>query len=65
LNEGTSYLFQVATPPGFSVRTTEEVGQGIILIKDARGEVIGFERLYFKSSTAPHELGVVLQTAGT
>ena len=22
----------------------EEVGQGIILIKDARGEVIGFER---------------------
>jgi hypothetical protein len=41
----------------------EEVGQGIILIKDARGEVIGFERLYFKPSTAPHELGVVLQTA--
>jgi hypothetical protein len=43
----------------------EEVGQGIILIKDAQGEVIGFERLYFKSSTAPHELGVVLQTAKT
>jgi hypothetical protein len=43
----------------------EEVGQGIILIKDARGEVIGFERLYFKPSAAPHELGVVLQTAKT
>jgi len=26
----------------------EEVGHGIILIKDAQGEVIGFERLYFK-----------------
>ena len=43
----------------------EEVGQGIILIKDARGEGIGFERLYFKSNTAPHELGVVLQTSKT
>jgi hypothetical protein len=41
----------------------EEVGQGIILIKDAQGEVIGFERLYFKTKKAPHELGVVLQTA--
>ena len=41
----------------------EEVGQGIILIKDARGEIIGFERLYFKSKTFPQELGVVLQTA--
>jgi hypothetical protein len=40
----------------------EEVGQGVMLIKDARGEVIGFERFYFKSGTAPHELGVVLQT---
>ncbi len=43
----------------------EEVGQGIILIKDARGEVIGFERLYFKPSSAAQELGVVLQTAKT
>jgi len=43
----------------------EEVGQGIILIKDARGEVIAFERLYFKSGTAPDELGAVLQTART
>ena len=41
----------------------EEVGNGIILIKDAQGEVIGFERLYFKPKEAPHELGVVLQTA--
>jgi hypothetical protein len=39
--------------------------QGIILIKDARGEVIGLERLYFKPSTAPHELGAALQTAKT
>jgi hypothetical protein len=39
------------------------VGHGIILIKDAQGEVIGFERLYFKSKEAPQELGVVLQTA--
>ena len=41
----------------------EEVGHGIILIKDAQGEVIDFERLYFKSKEAPQELGVVLQTA--
>jgi hypothetical protein len=40
----------------------EEVGQGIILIKDAQGEVIGFERLYFKSTQSPQELGVLLQT---
>lgn len=39
----------------------EEVGHGIILIKDAQEKVIGFERLYFKSQKAPHELGVVLQ----
>jgi hypothetical protein len=41
----------------------EEVGHGVILIKDAGGEVIGFERLYFKPKEAPQELGVVLQTA--
>ena len=41
----------------------EEIGDGLILIKDAQGEVIGFERLYFKSTTPTHELGVVLQTA--
>ena len=41
----------------------EEVGQGIILIKDAQGEVIGFERLYFKPKETLQELGVVLQTA--
>jgi hypothetical protein len=43
----------------------EEVGQEIILIKDAQEEVIGFERLNFKPGTAPHELGVALQTART
>jgi hypothetical protein len=41
----------------------EEVGNGIILIKDAQGEVIGFERLYFRPKDASQELGVVLQTA--
>ena len=41
----------------------EEVDHGIILIKDAQGEVIGFERLYFKPKKIPQELGVVLQTA--
>ncbi len=41
----------------------EEVGRGLILIKDVQGEAIGFERLYFKSKTPAHELGVVLQTA--
>jgi hypothetical protein len=35
------------------------------LIKDAQGEVIGFERLYFKPKEALRELGVVLQTAKT
>ncbi|MBI3245164.1 MAG: DUF2283 domain-containing protein [Deltaproteobacteria bacterium] len=43
----------------------EEIGNGLILIKDAQGEVIGFERLYFKSKTSSQELGVVLQTAKT
>ena len=43
----------------------EEVGDGIILIKDIQGEVIGFERLYFKAKTTPQELGVVLQTVAT
>jgi hypothetical protein len=41
----------------------EEIGNGLILIKDAQGEAIGFERLYFKSKTSSQELGVVLQTA--
>ncbi len=41
----------------------EEVGHGLILIKNAQGEVIGFERLYFKSKTSAQELGVVLHTA--
>ena len=41
----------------------EEVGHGLILIKDAQDEVIGFERLYFKSKTPGQELGVLLQTA--
>ena len=39
----------------------EEIGQGIILIKDAQGEVIGFERLYFRPSHPAQELGVILQ----
>jgi hypothetical protein len=43
----------------------EEVGHGIILIKDAQGEVIGFERLHFKADKTSQELGVVLQTAKT
>ena len=41
----------------------EEIGQGIILIKDAEGEVIGFEPLYFRPSKASQELGVVLHMA--
>ena len=41
----------------------EEVGHGIVLIKDAQGEVIGFGRLHFKPKDALQELGVVLQTA--
>ncbi len=41
----------------------EEVGHGLILIKDAQGEVIGFERLYFKLKAESQELRVVLQTA--
>jgi hypothetical protein len=32
-------------------------------MKNAGGEVIGFERLCFKSEKAPQELGVILQTA--
>lgn len=41
----------------------EEIGDGLILIKDGQGEVMGFERVYFKSKTSAQELGVVLQTA--
>ncbi len=43
----------------------EEVGHGLVLIKDAQGEVIGFERLYFKPKTTSQELEVVLRTAKT
>jgi hypothetical protein len=50
--------------PGYE-DVCEEVGNGLILIKDAQGEAIGFERLYFKPEDIPHELGVVLQTAKT
>ena len=32
-------------------------------IKDIQGEVIGFERLYFKAKEPSQELGVILQTA--
>ena len=41
----------------------KEVGDGLILIKDAQGEATGFERLYFKSQTSSQELSVILQTA--
>jgi hypothetical protein len=47
------------------VEVCEEVGHRLILIKDMQGEVIGFERLYFKPKPTPQELGVVLQTAKT
>ena len=40
----------------------EEIGQGIILIKDAQGEVIGFERLYFKPKEALRELAEMYKT---
>ena len=35
----------------------EEVGHGIILIKDIQGEVIGFERLYFKAKEPSQGIG--------
>jgi hypothetical protein len=38
----------------------EEIGQGIILIKDAQGEIVGFERLYFRPSNPSQELEVIL-----
>lgn len=35
----------------------EEVGDGVILIKDPRsGEVIGFERLYYKAPPGPQSV---------
>lgn len=41
----------------------EEVGDGVILIKDgASQEVIGFERLYFHAGTDPSTLVVELAT---
>jgi uncharacterized protein YuzE len=37
----------------------EEIGEGVILIKDRRsGEVIGFERLYFKAPPGSHTVSV-------
>jgi hypothetical protein len=37
----------------------EETGEGVILIKDGRsGEVIGFERLYYKAPPGPHTVTV-------
>jgi hypothetical protein len=38
----------------------EEIGQGIILIKDAQGEIVGFERLYFRPSNPSQDLEVIL-----
>ncbi len=35
----------------------EELGQAIILIKNAQGAVIGIEWLYFRPSNASHEMG--------
>lgn len=33
----------------------EETGEGVVLIKGRRsGEVIGFERLYYKAEAGPH-----------
>lgn len=40
----------------------EETGEGVILIKDARtGEVVGFERLYYRSEAGVQAL--TLETA--
>ena len=37
----------------------EETGEGVVLIKDRRsGEVIGFERLYYKPEAGPHTVTV-------
>jgi len=37
----------------------EETGEGVVLIKDRRsGEVIGFERLYYKPAAGPHTVTV-------
>ena len=40
----------------------EELGGGVILIKDGQGRVIGFECLSFKPAEGVNQLGVVLQT---
>jgi hypothetical protein len=38
---------------------SEETGEGVILIKDRQtGEVIGFERLYYKAVPGPHTVTV-------
>ena len=42
-----------------SDQVCEETGEGVILIKDRRsGEVIGFERLYFKAPPGSHTVTV-------
>jgi hypothetical protein len=38
----------------------ESIGQGIILIKDALGKVVGFDRLYFRPSNPSQELEAIL-----
>jgi Protein of unknown function (DUF2283) len=42
----------------------EEKGDGIILMKDDRGRVIGFEKLNFHAAD-PHDVRVVFETAVT
>ncbi|MDT4955128.1 MAG: hypothetical protein QOJ02_3266 [Acidobacteriota bacterium] len=42
----------------------EETGDEVILMKDQRGRVIGFEKLNF-SVSAPGQLQVALETMGT
>lgn len=51
IGETLTVYFGVPRPD----QVCEETGEGVILIKDPQsGEVVGFERLYYKAASGPN-----------
>ncbi len=46
-----------------TAKVSEETGEGVILIKDGSGQVIGFERLYFRLPTPDLKIETQLVSA--
>jgi len=61
-HDGNTLTVWFADPRGEA--SAEETGDEVILMKDAAGHVIGFEKLNY-SATKPSDVRVVLETAAT